>query len=220
MMNWQEIQERHAALSLREKGLILLTSLVLIVFSVGSFVIEPSLKTLAKSKERSQSIQQSIDAAITQRSEIERKIASDPRGQLEAQLSGLARKHLEVVRLLAEKELLLVSSDEMAAALQILLSENKGLTVETLASIAPQVILYEQKTAAKDTPKPLLYRHGVKIKIKGTFFAVVKFLQQIELKSQYLLWGDIDYVVEQYPNALVTFEVYTISGDEEFIGVK
>jgi len=49
---------------------------------------------------------------------------------------------------------------------------------------------------------------------------VVKFLQQVEEQSEYLLWGDIDYVVKEYPDALVAFEVYTVSADKEFIGVK
>jgi len=220
MNQWQQLNEKHAALSLREKALILVSSIVIIVFLLANFVIEPQLKSLGKSRKATQSITNDIQETINGRLEIEQKIASDPSGQLQAQLDGFNDKERRVSQALALKNMSLITSGEMARQLQYLVAERKGLTVEKLTSIPPQPILFSQVVEKDEQPKPLLFRHGIEIQIEGRYFEVVNFLQRIEQQNEFLLWGDIEYMVSKYPNALVTFVVATVSPDKEFIGVK
>jgi len=220
MSTWQSVAQKHAELSVREKALILISALVIIVFLLGTFVIEPQFNALTSAQSQQDKIQSNIDETRTQRMDIDDKIASDPRGKLEDQLEGLMKKHQQLVAQLAKRELSLVSSDEMVNQVEALVAESRGLTLEKLDSIAPLPILFEQQSDPQAKRVPLLYRHGIKVQVKGNYFSVVKFLQRIEQQNEFLLWQDIDYMVEEHPDALVTFSVFTLSTDKEFIGVK
>ena len=220
MSQWQQMKTRHGALSLREKILILLTLVVIVVFGLGTLVVEPGFKAVQKSRSLNKKLSRDIEQTIEQRVAIEQTLALDPKKQLQTQLHGLATKHQQLVKQLAQQQLALVSSDEMVSALQYLVAETKDLSLEKLESQTPIAILFGPQAGENEPLKPLLYRHGIKVQVQGRYFAVVDFLQKIEQQSDYLLWGDIDYIVTTYPLALVDFEVYTISTDKEFIGVK
>lgn len=222
MSQWQQVNRNYAALSLREKVLILATSVVVMLFLLGNFVIEPQLRTLEESKKTTRSLNKNIQDAIAGRVAIEQKIASDPKGQLIKQLEALKGNDKQLKQALALQQMSLISSSDMAMQLQYLVAEQKGLTVESLNSMAPVAILFEQPSPDKEhaKPKPLLFRHAVEIQVKGRYFDVVSFLQSIEQQNEFLLWGDIHYEVTKYPDALVTFVVSTVSTDKEFIGVR
>ncbi len=220
MSQWQELNHRYTALSLREKVLILATSLVLILFILGSFIAEPQFKALQASKKVTGSIQKNIQDTIAGRIAIEQKIASDPAGQLKVVLQDLTDANKKLSQTLAMQKMSLISSNEMAEQLQYLVAEQTNLTVESLKSLAPQAVLFEQSTQSQQQPQPLLFRHGIEIQVKGRYFDIVRFLQKIEQQNEFLLWGDIHYEVIKYPDALVTFVVSTVSTDKEFIGVK
>jgi len=220
MSQWQELQDKHAALTMREKGLILVSTIVAIVFILGHFLIEPQLMDLEKNQDITRSIGNNITETINGRRALEQKIATDPQGQLAAELAALVNSEQQLTDTLALRGASFISSGEMTTQLQHLVAEQKGLTVEKLTSLMPKAILFEQKTDDTQQPKPLLYRHSVKIEVSGGYVTVVKFLQRIEQQNRFLLWGDIQYVVTEHPTALVTFVVSTLSSDKEFIGVK
>lgn len=220
MSQWQALSTKHAELSMREKVLILASAIVVIVLLSVHLVIEPQMDSLKSNKKTSQRLNNNIQETVNGRKEIERKIASDPKGKLTRELASLNEHNAKLDKALAKQQLALISSDEMVLELQSLVSEQKGLTVEKLTSLPPTAILHEQTADESAQGKPLLYRHSIEIQVKGSYFEVVNFFRYIEEQNEFLLWGDIHYEVAEYPEALVTFVVSTVSMDREFIGVK
>ncbi len=64
-----------------------------------------------------------------------------------------------------------------------------------------------------------LYSHRVKIQLEAGFFATLGYLQRLESLETGLLFENLEYKVNEYPNASVTLIVETIGLDEEWLGV-
>jgi len=216
-MNWDLLQEKHAALSLREKMLVLVTVIVIVLFLGVNFVAEPLYKEYTTLKKQQEATKQSINAIDLEVANIESKLNADPLAKLEDELRLLTVAHEAQVKRLDGFRLSLVASDEMSRLVKALVNENKHLSVLSLKSKPPEAILFKDNDTTK---KPLLYRHSMAIKLQGRYFALLDFMKNIEAKNKSVLWSDINYRVEDYPKAIISFEIFTISTDKEFIGVK
>ena len=64
-----------------------------------------------------------------------------------------------------------------------------------------------------------LYRHGVLLSLKGSYFDIQRYLTRIENLRWQFYWKRFNYVVTGYPDASVEVELYTLSTSKAFIGV-
>ena len=90
---------------------------------------------------------------------------------------------------------------------------------------------FDQKKAEKQTNETAnsdnqaqtkqlrLYRHGIKIKLQGHYFALRDYLTQLEGLSWTLFWQGFDYQLKAYPESELEVEIYSLSTAREFIGV-
>jgi len=63
----------------------------------------------------------------------------------------------------------------------------------------------------------LLYRHGLRITMTGSFFDIQAYLDSIEQLPKKFYWQVFDYQMQTYPTAEVVMEIYTLSINKEFI---
>jgi len=63
----------------------------------------------------------------------------------------------------------------------------------------------------------LLYRHGLRITMTGSFFNIQAYLNTIEQLPKKFYWEVFDYQMQDYPTAQVVMEIYTLSINKEFI---
>ena len=64
-----------------------------------------------------------------------------------------------------------------------------------------------------------LYRHGIKIKLKGNYFALRDYLVQLEGLSWQFFWQSFQYKLLEHPNSELEIEIYSLSTKRVFIGV-
>ena len=57
------------------------------------------------------------------------------------------------------------------------------------------------------------------MKLEGTYAEVLNWLRQLEEAPQKVLWGDVRYVVSEYPRAQVTLTVFTLSLDRSWLAI-
>lgn len=216
-MTWDKVQGIYSKLSMRERMLTLISAVGLIVFSVINFLLMPMFEEYAQLKKVEKTTQTSIQAVNVQVNSVKNKLMDKPVQKIQRQLDNLNRQHQSKIKELEKYKLALVSSDDMATLVEEVVEENKKLLVVSLASKAPTPIL-KQSDDGKE--RVLLYKHAIDIKLQGEYFALLAFMKKIETKEKSILWNDIDYEVDEYPNAILSFEIYTISTDKEFIGVR
>ena len=110
----------------------------------------------------------------------------------------------------------------MSDVLEQVLSRTQGLKLVELSSIAPEQLLTPEEESNESDPETapqvLLYQHGVKIVVEGSYFDVQRYLSDIEQLEWRFYWRQFDYLVEEHPSARVHIELYTVSTSEAFIG--
>jgi len=216
-MTWDKALSNYSKLSMRERMLILISVVGLIIFSVTNFLLMPMFEEYAQLKKVQNTTQTSIQTVNVQIDSVKKLLADKPVEKIQRQLDNLNRQHQTKIKELDKYKLSLVSSDDMATLVEEIVEENKKLLVVSLISKEPTPILMQPDG---DKEQVLLYKHAIDIKLQGQYFALLAFMKKIEAQEKSILWNDIDYKVDEYPNAILSFEIYTISTDKEFIGVK
>ena len=56
-----------------------------------------------------------------------------------------------------------------------------------------------------------LYRHGLELTLRGSYFELMQYLNDLEKMPARLLWGGVDLQVEQYPEVRLMLQVHTLS---------
>ncbi|WP_045860573.1 hypothetical protein [Teredinibacter purpureus] len=126
------------------------------------------------------------------------------------------RLQLMGMRAIAPKKLQLAESRTVETVeleeVEFLEEELAQRSVRQLTSTVDEARLAEERIVG-------VYKHAVRVSLRGDYFAVIDYLQQLEQLPWKLYWDFIEYEVKSYPNAEVSLEVYTLSTDKGVLGV-
>jgi MSHA biogenesis protein MshJ len=64
-----------------------------------------------------------------------------------------------------------------------------------------------------------VYEHGITIELEGDFFNTLRYLRFLEDISGSFFWDSVTFEQTDWPNALVTLKIHTLSTEKGFIGV-
>jgi MSHA biogenesis protein MshJ len=223
---WKELLGRYDALSQRERGLIA-AALVGGVLLVGNsiFVDLPLArgKVLSKQLETERGELQMLE---TQLASLQSMIR-DPNDVNRARLPEL-RAELQTVRgALAEHEKMLVTPQDIPALLERLLARHASLrlmalnTLPTVPANRPEIL---EKVAGKEAKPELpvteegleVWKHGVEIRLQGSFADLTAYLLDLERLPQRLLWGEVRLTAD-YPKSELQVKIFTYSLDQAWL---
>lgn len=207
---WDAWCEKVGQRSRRERVLMTLVGLFLIVMAFYSASWDPLTQQWSHLKQQKLSLQQQNIELASQVKSIEQELAQDPNSVLRDKIQVVNRRLVQVNQSLAAQMASLIPADEMAATLQQILSQSGALQLESLSSLKPEPILPEKSEFN-------FYRHGVKLVLKGQFGKIYAFLVQLESLPQHFYWQRVSYKVDKYPDAVVEITIFTLSNNKEFI---
>lgn len=235
----KQLLERWQALAPREQWLAFAVALLLAAMAWLLLGHDPLAQRLKQLQGEQQAAQTRQLEARTAKAELQARAAADPdRARRQALLAAQAMRE----RLLAELErdtAVLLDPPRMQQVLQDLLQSRPGLRLLALESFsaplelpAPLPVEGAQPAAAGATAKaeqpapPLLYRHGMRVTLEGSYFELRDYLRAIEQQSlapggRRLFWERLDYQVgEAGPGqARIVLELYTLSREAGWVGV-
>lgn len=240
MSKWQEYSDKFQNISSREQYLILITGLVAVVFISFSLFLDPSLAKTKKIEEQSASLiteNKSIRSSI---SIYEEALAKDPNAALNTQISAYEKQLKQI-----DDKLLLLTSElidpiQMRFALIDMLKVQKGVSLISFELLGARPLMGEEgdladdeknkkednkkeerKLASTDTVEGNinLYQHGIRLKLTGKYFQLRDYLSQLEAMPWKFFWKDFRYTIKKYPLGELEIEMYSLSTNEEFIGV-
>jgi len=64
-----------------------------------------------------------------------------------------------------------------------------------------------------------LYRHGVELAVKGSYFELLQYLEELEKRSSVLLWGSVELQVEQYPEVRLRVVIHSLSRNASLLSI-
>lgn len=207
---WQAWADKIAALSQRERILILLTGLVLICAGAIYGWLDGAALRLAQDRVALTTAQRDLEIMDLENQGKQARLARDPDQSVREQLVQVEG---DIDRLDAElkaQTVDLIQAHEMPAVLEALLSRSTNLHMLALTSLAPQPLMAGDQRIN-------LFKHGIRLKLEGGYFDVYQYLKALEALPRHFYWKQFDYQVQEHPKAVVEMEIYTLSTSKEFI---
>lgn len=210
---------------LRERVLIFITLLALI-FLLWNFLVQARFdrerNALQAEAKKIASEQQTMQ---TQMNTLAMAMASDPAIAKTNIIEKLNTDIASVEDRLSNLSQGLISAEQLPKVLEEVLlrtSSVKLLQVRTLA--ATELQLVTEAVDANSEGKPAtggtgVYKHGVLIRVAGSYSQLVQLMTEIEALQWKFYWESLDYTVTQYPNAEIDIRVFTLSSEEGLLGV-
>lgn len=214
MSHWETMTSKFSALSQREKVLIALCGTVLVVMVLLIGLIEPALKQSQSRQVQIQTLTSSNQQLQGEIMVLQAKLAKNPDQEQDVELGQLTLQSQEISQQLAEKMTSMVAPSEMPNLLERVLTQSQKLKLVALESLPAEPIVRSTESEVKSE----YYLHPVRMEFTGSYFAIRDYLQALEALPVKYYWRSFQYKVENYPQARVILEVYTLGSREEFIG--
>lgn len=210
--DWKALLARIDDMSLRERVLLFASISLVILLVAYAALLDPVLRKQKSLIDRVARDQNQINEIRGQIEQIVR--AGDAKGRHPEQVAveALERQIAELDRSLAAKQSGLIAPERLPALLKDLLGRSKGVELESLR-LLPGVPV---KAGAGETS---LYRHGVELAVKGSYFELVQYLEELEKRSSVLLWGSVELQVDQYPDVRLRVVIHSLSRNASLLAI-
>lgn len=221
------LNDRYKAFSRREK-IMVAAALVITPLLLGEALLVSPLSDRNKGVARSVAQQSSTLAELqAQLVNLQQQMQMDPDAGAKAELAALKADQERLDGELKRLGTTLVPPEEMNTLLERLLARHSGLRLLSLKTLLPQSVLAEKASGedvagAAGKPKVRsfdLYRHGVEIRLEGSYAELQAYVTQLEQLQQRQVWGQLQYKVLEYPKAEMSLTVYTLSPDRAWLSL-
>lgn len=206
------------ALSQRERAMVAAAVIVGIGFLGYSLFVEPQWLRAKAAEASSAQSRLGLTTAETQLALL-RSQMTDPDGPAKAELAELRKQLDDVNGRLRTVESTLVTPERMPAFLQSLLGRHRNLELVEFRSLAPVPVVDRPADSKTDTAKnlPNLYKHGVEIRLAGSYADLLAYLTELEAMPDRVLWNKVSLTAENYPRSVLTVTVFTLSLDKQWL---
>lgn len=226
---WTQWSVKFAALSRRERAIVVVALMFGGGFLIFNFGIDPFLQK-ARNASRAEAVarsevaqQQSMVAALAAQN-------ADPDAVNRRRLAQIKQELTAVSARFASFEAGMVPPARMQAFLEGLLAKNRSielLGLKTMPVTQVGVAATAEKTeAAKDSGKDQsgqtgdgIYQHGIEIRLAGNYNDLLNYLSELERMPQRMMWNSVSLTVEKYPRNVMVLRVYTLSLDRNWLVV-
>lgn len=233
MSRWQQLSEQYLQLQLRERRLIYLASLALLLWLGALYAVEPLWQSLQAGKQQQKQVLQQMSQLQQQVDTVLQVLNTDPNAQIRTQISQSQQQRDELSQQIKQLTGRYVSPEQMLPLLQDVLKSSPGVKLLRMRSLqaepvslaaAPQAGAPAQAQAAaapsQSVPAaPLLYLHKTEISFSGQYAQLQRLLQQLEQLPWQLHWHQLEYKVSEHPQAELRLELETISEQADYLRI-
>ncbi len=213
--------------SKREKILVMVTVPLVIIILAQLLLLQPLEKKQKDVATKIQSMGLELDKVSQQIETTEQLLAVSSKVKLGNQQQSLQEQVLKQKELLSELTDNLIPPEKMAIVVEKLLKQRGKLKLISLANLEPEglpnveaeIVNTIDKNDSVEESKPLIYRHPLQLKFKGSYFQVVKYLKTLENSEYNFYWEQLDYKVDKYPQAEVMLKLSTLGTKSQWMGV-
>ena len=216
--------DRYRGLSLRERVLV---SVTILAFTWGAWISSFGgmyIDDLERAKLSRQGVEQNLAAMSAEFANLQASKNNEHIRDLRKQRDQLVADIEVIERQAGELLGKFIGPEEVPDLLEDLLQKQPGLSLVSLTTLKSEklsVTLQDADVVGDNVPlqTKTIYRHPFQLTFQGEFFAVLNYLQALEQGEWEIAWRELSYVVEDYPLALITLQIDTLSEDSEWVGV-
>lgn len=208
----ETIQERFGSLAKREKLMVFLTLVTVSWAILTKLFLEPVLEQKKQLNQQLVSLQSQASSSELAALQLEAVRKKDPNLENRQQLKAIKNQLSALKGQINQGEKKFVSPQAMTMVLRDMLNKHQRLKLVSLESLPAKPLTDEEQ-------KHSVFRHGLAITFSGQYFDIYHYLEALESLSWRFYWDTIDYQVKEYPVAEVTLHVYTLSFQEDWLGI-
>ena len=208
----ETIQERFGSLSKREKLMVFLTLAAVFWAVLTKLFLEPTLQQKKQLNQQLLSMQSQSSASELAALQLEAIRKKDPNLENRHQLTAIKSQLSKLKQQINQGEKKFVSPETMTTVLRDMLNKHQRLKFVSLETLPA-------KPLTETEQNPSIFRHGLAITFTGQYFDVFHYLEALESLPWQFYWHNIDYQVKEYPVAEVTLQLYTLSFQEDWLGI-
>ncbi len=232
MEKLKQIAAKIDGLSLRERAIVFV-GIIAILYSVWDTMLLSPLATEQKQLISELNAKNEERLVLNTRMQALIKDAQeDPDAANLAKLKSLRSQLIDVQAGLEDSTANLVTPQEMPKVLESVLYKTGGLTLLKLKSMGVTPLVEQdendKKKTSAQTPKERkitadnlenAYRHGLRIEFLGDYFTTMDYLKSLEQLEWGFFWDSFSFEISEYPEARAAIEIFTLSLNQEWIGV-
>jgi MSHA biogenesis protein MshJ len=211
---------------IRERALITVTTLVLLLVVVWELAVTPVVNRNVALESRIGSLEQQQQSLLDQQRTLNQRLSTDPSRELRERLASRQARLDRLDAELADTTGKLIAPRAMVRLLQDILAAQKKLELVAVELLEPTAIFDQQADADDSTAPetetatgPLLYAHDVELVIRGGYMDVLNYIEALEGMDDRLGWVSLDHRMMKYPDNEIRIRVRTLSLDRAWLGV-
>ena len=211
------------------QAVVVLGVVFLLYFAVDSLLIQPAIneyELMQKETEKTIENRKKLEKEVQLLSK-EMKAATD--FVSDKQLQALKEELIQLEKRITNASGQFVEAKKMSGFLNDLLKTGKKLELLSVEKLPLEFMMLKTINAEIESSSPSnadnglliseekVFRHGVKIKFSGSYREILKYMQAVEQLPWRIFWQSSELVTSQYPKSIVSFELYTLSRDENWL---
>jgi len=201
----------------RERIVLLVCAVVIVAFLFNLCLFQPFAVQRSAAKKQRALLQTELETLKLQETAILARKDIDVDHDNKLRLAALDAEAERLHQQLKNNIINLVSPQEMPTLLKELLTQQKQLRLISLENLPPELLDFGEKDV-QDVAIPALYRHRLRMEFSGDYLTMLKYLRQLEDLPRAMVWEKVEIESDDYPDATVRLQVYTLSLTEGWIG--
>jgi MSHA biogenesis protein MshJ len=217
--SWQALKKWLDARHVRERVILLAAGVGIVAMAWLAFVHDAM--TVAKENEsRNITITNSrIAEEQNLQAEIRNTYTTDPNAFALSRQNDLREATEDADARLNQLYGELITPQQMSQVLTTILQKETMLRFRGLDNQPVEALIADNPATATDTaPAIQVYKHGLRMEFEGNFIETVYYLRSLERLDSNFFWENLEFQVTDYPNARISFDIYTYSTEKGFLG--
>ena len=203
--NLEKAKQWFEQLVTRERWLVLGCAAVIVALILDTALVSPATKAAKRKQAELAAAAENLEETRQQLNLLSTAEGGSPLAGKAAEENALEQ---QIARLKSDLEALsagLISASTLPRIMEEMLIQTGELELLEMTVDPP----------AQETDE--LFRHSVSVKLSGGFTALISYLEALENLQWKFYWDELNYRVQQYPNAEIELKVYTLSNHKAAI---
>lgn len=219
-----EYREKIDALSIRERAMILLAIIAILVFLWESLLIQP-LDSRQRQLQAQLEVERAQQAALNRR--VQNILAAqnvDPNAANRERLAELRAELALLEGQVRDAATDMIAPARMPEVLRGVINQTSGVTLRQLKGLGASPLMADagdgdavtEGTGETDDATNA-FKHGMAIHLRGDYLTVLEYLRRLQALEWHFLWDSIEFQVDEYPDSKATLTIYTLSLTRDWI---
>lgn len=229
MKLWQQFDEFFDARDMRQRIIIVVCALGLIFLIFDLAFFQAYSKQQESLDKRFNKANTELSKSSAQEKVFAKALAGNPNAAIQREAAQLQDALANIDAELKELSVGLVAPENLPIVLKDLIRHEPKLQLLAMTALAPEPVALStapQNVSGEDVDSGVeessqdqtqesqnaqVYRHAVQLVVRGRYFDIAKYLEDLEAQDWKFYWSELDYKVTKHPQAEVLIEVYTLS---------